>query len=283
MQEMQEMQVQSLGREDPLEKEMATHSSILAGKVPWAEESGGPQSMGSQNELELTKWPSLSTKVSNILKKYYYVPNHWSWWLLPWIERCLLLGRKPMTNLDSILKSRDITLLTKVSIVKTMIFPIVMYGCKSWTIKKAECWRTDAFWTALLEKTLESPLDSKKIKPVHHKGNPFWIFFGRADAETEPPIVWPPDTKNWLIGKDPDTGEDWRHEEKGTTEDEMIGWYHQLDGHKFEKSPGAGDGQGSLVCAAVHRVMKSPTWLSDRTQRFIYLTPCWLLYQNSLT
>ena len=151
---MQEMQVQSLGREDPLEKEMATHSSILAGKVPWAEESGGPQSMGSQNELELTKWPSLSTKVSNILKEYYYVFNHWRWWLLPWIERCLLLGRKPMTNLDSILKSRDITLLTKVSLVKAIVFPVVMYGCESWTIKKAEHQRIGAFellcWQRLL-------------------------------------------------------------------------------------------------------------------------------------
>ena len=90
------------------------------------------------------------------------------------------------------------------------------------------------FWTVVLEKTLESPLDSKEIQPVHPKGNQPWIFIGRSDAEAETPILWPPDMKNWLILKDPDAGKDWRQEEKGTTDDEMVGWYHQLDGHEFE-------------------------------------------------
>ena len=129
------------------------------------------------------------------------------------IKRCLLLGRKAMTNLDSLLKSRDITLPTKVYLVKAMVFPVVMYGFKNWTIKKTEHWRIDAFWTVVLEKTLDSPLDCKEIKPVIPKGNQSWIFIGRTDAEAETPILWPPDAKNWLIGKDPDAGKDWRQKE----------------------------------------------------------------------
>ena len=129
------------------------------------------------------------------------------------IKRRLLLGRKSVTNLDSILKSRDIILPIKVCLVKAMIFPVVMYGCDSWTIKKAERQRTDAF--ELLEKTLESPLNCKEIKPVHPKENQSWIFIRRTDAEAEAPIFWPPDVKYWLIRKDPVAGIDWRREEKG--------------------------------------------------------------------
>ena len=132
------------------------------------------------------------------------------------------------------LKSRDITLPTKVHLVKAMAFPVVMYGCESWTIKKAECRKIDGFWTAVLEKTLESPLDCKEIKPVHLKGDQSWVFIGRTDAESETPILWPPNVKNWLIGKDSDAGKDWRQEEKGMTEDKMVGWHHQLDGHDFQ-------------------------------------------------
>ena len=149
------------------------------------------------------------------------------------IKRCLLFGRKAMANLDSILKSRDITLPIKVRLVKAMVFPVVMYGCESWTVKTAECRRIDAFelwcWRRLL-----SPLDCKEIQPVHPKGYQSWIFIGRTDAEAETPILWPPHAKNWLIGKDPDAGKDWRQEEKGTTEDEMVGWHHRLDVHEFE-------------------------------------------------
>ena len=149
------------------------------------------------------------------------------------IKRCLLLGRKAMTNLDGILKSRDITLPIKIHLVKTMVFPVVTYGCeldckKSWALKN---W---CFWTVVLEKTLESSLDCKEIQPVHPKGNQSWIFIGRTDAEAEVPILWPPDVKSWLIWKDPDAGKDWRREEKGTTEDEMVGWHHWLNGHEFE-------------------------------------------------
>ena len=104
----------------------------------------------------------------------------------------------------------------------------------------------------VLEKTLESPLDCKEIQPVNPKGNQdeseFWIFIGRTDTEAETPIFWAPDVKNWLIWKDPDAGKDWKQEEKGTTKDEVVGWYHRLNGHEFEQAPGDGEGQGSLVC-----------------------------------
>ena len=151
--------------------------------------------------------------------------------------RHLLLGRKVMTNLDSIFKSRDTTLSTKVHLVKAMVFPVVMYGCESWTIKKAERWRW-CFWTVVLEKTFESPLDCKENQPVHPKGNQSWMFIGRTDVEAETPILWPSHAKSWLIRKDPDAGKDWRQEEKGTTEDEMVGWHHQLNGHEFEQTLG---------------------------------------------
>ena len=163
------------------------------------------------------------------------------------IKRHLLLGRKVMTNLDSILKSRDITLPTKFRLLKGMDFPVVMYGCEldceeSWAPKN---WY---FWTVVLEKTLQSPLDCKQIQLVHPKGDKSWVFIGRADAEAETPILWPPNAKSWLIGKDSDVGRDWEQEEKGTTEDEMAGWHHWLDGHEFEWTLGVGDGQGGLAC-----------------------------------
>ena len=148
------------------------------------------------------------------------------------IKRCLLLRRKAMTNLDGLLKSRDVTLPTKVCIVKAMVFPVVIYGCESWDYKESWAPKNWCFWTVVLEKTLESPLDYKEIQPVHPKGNQSWIFIGRTDAEA--PTFWPPDVKNWLIGKDPDAGKDWRWKEKGMTEDEMVGWHHRLDGHDFE-------------------------------------------------
>ena len=161
-----------------------------------------------------------------------------------------LLGRKAMTNLDSILKSRDIILLTKVHVVKVMVFPIVMYWCESWTIKKAECQRIDAFELWCLEKTLESPLDSKEIKPVNPKGSQPWIFIGRTDVEAEALILWPRNAKCQLIGKDSDAGKDWGQEEMGATWDEMVGWHHQFNGHEFEQALGESEGQGSLACCS---------------------------------
>ena len=120
------------------------------------------------------------------------------------------------------------------------------------------------FWTVLLEKTLESPLDCKEIKSVNLKGNQSWIFTGRSDAEAEAPILWPPDGKSQLTGKDPDAGKDWRQKEKGTTEDEMVGWYYQLNRHEFEWALGVDDGQGSLVCCSPWGCKESDTteWLN---------------------
>ena len=148
------------------------------------------------------------------------------------IKRRLLLGRKAMSNLDRMLKSGDITLPTKVRLVKS-------YGFSSsrvwmWELDHQESWapKKRCFWTVVLEETLESPLDCKELKPVNP--NQSWIFIGRTDVEAETPILWPPDVKNWLIGKDPDAGKGWRQEEKGTAEDEMVGWHHWLNGHEFE-------------------------------------------------
>ena len=119
-----------------------------------------------------------------------------------------------------------------------------------WELDYKESWalKNWCFWTVVLEKTLESPLDIKEIQSINPKGNQSWIFIGKTDAEAEIPIFWPPDAKNWLTGKDPDAGKDWRWEKKGPTKDEMVGWHHRLDGHEFEQALGVGDGQKSLVC-----------------------------------
>ena len=119
-----------------------------------------------------------------------------------------------------------------------------------WELDHKESWelKNCCFWTVVLEKSLESPLDCKEIQPVHPRGNHSWIFFGSTEAET--PIFWLPDVKNWLIEKDPDAGKDWRREEKGTTEDEMVGWHHRLNGHEFGYTLVVGDGQGGLACCS---------------------------------
>ena len=157
------------------------------------------------------------------------------------------LWRKVMTNLDSILKSRNIILPTKVRLVRAMVFPVVMYGCESWTVKKAEHWRIDAFelwcWRRLL-----SPLACKELQPVHSKGDQPWVFFGRTDVKAETPVLWSPHAKRWPFEKDSDAGRDWGQEEKGKTEDEMAGWHHRLDRCESEWTPAVGDGQGGLAC-----------------------------------
>ena len=129
-----------------------------------------------------------------------------------------------------------------------------------WQLDYKESWvlKNWCFWTVVLEETLESPLDCKEIQPVHPKGNQSWVFIGRTDAEAETPIFWPPDVKNCLIGKDPDTGKDWRWEER-MTEDEMIGWHHQLNGLEFEETPEVGDGQGGLECCSPCSCKESDT------------------------
>ena len=148
------------------------------------------------------------------------------------IKRRLLLGRKAMTNLDSILKTRDIALPTKVRLVKAMVF--FSSHVWMWELDHKEWWvpKNWWFWTVVLEKTLESPLDCKEIQPVHPKGDQSWISIERTDAEAETSVLWPPNAKNWLIWKDP--GNNWWQEEKGMIEDEIVGWHHSLNGHEFE-------------------------------------------------
>ena len=164
-----------------------------------------------------------------------------------------------------ILKSRDITLPTKVHLVKAMVFPVVMYGCESCTVKTAEHRKNWCFWTVVLAKTLESPLDCKEIKPVNPKGNQSWILIGRTEAVAETPILWSPDAKNWLTGKDPDAGKDWRQEEKRTTKDEMVECIPDSMDMSLSKLR-------ELVIdkkawhAAVHGIPKSWTLLSDWTK-----------------
>ena len=121
-----------------------------------------------------------------------------------------------------------------------------------WELDHKESWvlKNWCFWIVVLEKTLESPLDCKEIQPVHPKGDQSWIFVARTDAGVETPLLWPPDVNSWLIGKDPDAGKDWRQEEKGTTEDEMTGWPHRLNGHEFEYTTGDGDGQEGFECCS---------------------------------
>ena len=159
-----------------------------------------------------------------------------------------------------------------------------MYGCESWTIKKAEHWRIDVFWTVVLEKTLESPLDCKEIQPVHSKGNQSWMFIVRTNSEPETPMLWPHRVKswliwkdpddgkdwNWLIWKDPDDGKDWRQEENGMKEDEMVGC-HQPSGHESEWTLGVGDGQGGLAFCSPwgHKELDMTEWLNWTELRII--------------
>ena len=163
------------------------------------------------------------------------------------IKRHLLLGRKVMTNLDSIFKSRDITANKGLS---SQGFGFSSGHVWMWELDCEESWalKNWCFWSVVLLKTLESPLDCKEMQPVYPKGHQSWVFIGRTDAEDETPILWPPDAKSWLIGKDPDAGRNWGQEEKGLTEDEMAGWHHWLNGCEFEWTPGVGDGQRGLAC-----------------------------------
>ena len=147
---------------------------------------------------------------------------------------------------------------------------------ESWVLKN---W---CFWTVVLEKTLESPLDCKKIQPVHPKGHQSWIFIGRTHAEAETPILWPPDAKNWLTGKDPDAGKGWKQEEKETTENEMVGWHHQLDGFEFEKAPGVADGQGGLACCSpwVCKELDTTERLNWTEQGCVGIAMPWLFFYH---
>ena len=181
------------------------------------------------------------------LTLFFGLQNNCRWWLQPWSWKTLTPWKESYHQPKWYVKSRDITLPTKVHLIKAMVFPVVIYGCESWTVKN-QVWNSIlpprgslllyrarknwCFWTVVLEKTLESPLNCKEIQPVDPKGNQSWILIGKTDAAT--PRLWPSDVKKWLIWKDIDAGKDWRWEEKGMTEDEMVGWHHWLRGHEFE-------------------------------------------------
>ena len=189
------------------------------------------------------------------------------------IKRRLLLGRKVMTNLESILKSRDITLPTKVHLVKAVVFPVVMYGCERWTVKKAEHRKTDAFELWCWKRLLRVPWTARRSNQSILKEISTGCSLEGLDAEAETPVLWPPHSKSWLIGKDPDAGRDWGQEEKGSTEDEMAGWHHRLDGHESEWTPGVGDGQGGLACCDSWGCKESDTtewldWTDWQTSRW---------------
>ena len=183
--------------------------------------------------------------------------NHCRWWLQPWNLKTLAPWKTSYDQPRQHIKKQRHYFANKGPSSQG-------YGFSSshvwmWELDCEESWvlKNWCFWAVVLEKTLESPLDCKEIQPVHPKGNQSWIFVGRTDAEAETPILWPPDAKNWLIGKDP--GKDWRQEEKGMTEDEMVGWHHRLDGHEFEQASGVGDGQASLACCSLWGCRESDT------------------------
>ena len=201
--------------------------------------------------------------------------NHCRWRLQPQKWKTLLLGRKAMANLDSVLKTRH---------------PLADKGTYSqshslssghvwmWELDHKEGWalKNWCFRSVVLEKTLESPLDSKEIKPVHPKENQPWIFIGRTDAEAEAPILWPPDAKNWLTEKDPDAGKVRGQEEKAVTEDEMIRWHHWLNGHEFKQTQEVVKDREARP-AAVHGVTKNQRWLNQWTTRSYIVQPCYRL------
>ena len=173
------------------------------------------------------------------------------------IKRRLLLGRKLMTYLDSILKSRGVTLPTKVRLVKAMVFPVVTYECDSWDYKESWAPKNWCFWTVVLEKTLESPLDCKESQPVHPKDQS-WVFIGRTDAEAETPILWPPDAKSWLIEKTLMLEKIEGRRRRGQQR-RRFGWHHQLNEHGFGWTAGVGDGQGGLECCSSWGCKESDT------------------------
>ena len=192
------------------------------------------------------------------------IQNHCRWWLQPWNQKTLTPWKESYDQPRQHIKKQRHYFVNKGPSSQG-------YGFSSshvwmWELDHKEGWESKNwyFWTVVLEKTLESPLDCKEIKPVHPKGNQSWIFIGKTNAEAESPILWPPDMKSQLIRKDPDAGKDWRQEEKGMTENEMVGWHHPLNRHEFEQTLGD-DGDMEAWGAAVHGVTKSWTQMSDWT------------------
>ena len=198
----------------------------------------------------ITSWQIDGETMETVIDYFVGLQNHCRWWLQPWNQKTLAPWKKSYDQPRQYIKNQRHYFANKGPSSQS-------YGFSSshvwmWELDHEESWapKNWCFWTVMLEKTLESPLDCKEIQPTHPKGDQSWIFIGRTDAEAETPILWPPDVKNWLIGKDPDAEKDWRQEEKGKREDEMVGWHYLLDGHEFEQALDGGDGQGSLMCCS---------------------------------
>ena len=195
----------------------------------------------------ITSWQTDGRTMETVTDFYFLgLQNHCRWWLQPWNQKTLAPWKKSYDQPRQHIKKQshyfaDKGLSSQSCGFSSSHIQMYMDHKERWAPKN---W---CFWTVVLENTLESPLDCKEIQPVHPKGDQPWMFTGRTDAEAEAPILCPPDAKSWLTEKDPDAGKDWRQEEKGTTEDEMVGWRHRLHGHEFEQALGVGDGQGSLV------------------------------------
>jgi len=200
----------------------------------------------------ITSWQIDGETTENSDRLYFLgLHSHCRWWLQPWNQKMLAPWRKSYDQPRQHIKKQR------------HYFPDRGSSSQSYGFSSGHVWMWELdykelmFWTVVLEgtlmvleETLESLLDCKEMQPVHPKGNQSWLFIRRTDAEAETPGLWPPDAKNWLIWRAPDAGKDWRREEKRTTEGEMVGWHHRLDGHKFEQDPGVGDGHGSLVCCS---------------------------------
>ena len=216
----------------------------------------------------ITSWRK---KMETMTDYFLGLQNHCRWWLSHEIKRHLLLGRKAMTSLDSILKSKDITLTTKVHVVKARVFPVVMYGCESWTIEKAECWRIDAFELWCWRRLLRVPWAARRWnQSILKEINPEYSLEGLM---LKLKLLWPPDVKSQLTREDPDAGNDWRWEEKGTTEDEMVGWYHWLNGHECEQALGHSEGQGRLACCSPWDCRVGHDWAAKQQAVLISLEP----------
>ena len=205
-------------------------------------------------------------------------PNLCRWWLQPWNQKLLAPWKKSYDQPRQHIKKQRRYFVNKSPCSQG-------YGFSNshvwmWQLDYKESWaqKSWCFWTVVLEKTLESPLESKKIKPVNPKGNQSWIFIGRTVAETETPILGSPVVKNWLIWKDPDAGKDWRQEEKGTTEDKMVGWHHWLDGHEFEPALGVGDVSGRPgVLRSMGSQRVGHDWATELNWTDIHFTHRWVM------
>ena len=181
---------------------------------------------------------------------FWGLQNHWRWRLQPWNEKTLAPWKESYDQTRQNIKKQRHYFANKYP--SSQSYGFFNSHVWMWELNYKESWtpKNWCFWSAVLEKTLESPLDCKEIQPVNPKGNHSWIFIGRTDIEAETPILWLPHVKNWLTGKDTDAGKYWKQEEKGMTEDEMVGWHNRLNGHEFEQALGVGDGQGSLECCS---------------------------------